>query len=246
MRRAANFLACVLTVITATAASGETLDAALMGTTFSVDRTFTTIDITGSHSFTSSERGVSGAFPGTLQLFSGSDSDGLFHSEFQTRGGWFSFNVPTGIDVFTSATFTADYTNQFSTPNPVFLNQIGLSELPAPGTNLSGAAAQPVINDVADGRYASFSVNNTSPLTLSTSLSGSILSDLLAHEGGLLYIGLTGGANMTSVFVSNARLTFESVPNVPIPAAGWLFGSALLAGLGIHKRSRKAAADLPA
>jgi hypothetical protein len=78
-----------------------------------------------------------------------------------------------------------------------------------------------------------------------------LVANLIAKQGDILYIGVTGGPSLPDQFINvgfSGLQLFTNDPNVsvvPIPGAGLLLVSALLFGLGIHTRSRKAAADLP-
>ncbi len=50
------------------------------------------------------------------------------------------------------------------------------------------------------------------------------------------YKDITGGADGTGGGISNYRAYSDGLTEVPIPAAGWLFGTALLAFMGLSRR----------
>jgi hypothetical protein len=118
------------------------------------------------------------------------------------------------------------------------------------GTDIKGINAGPAL-DTFGGQTpgymgssgtvnASLNLYGTGVVQGSTSL-GSTLS-LYGLTGNGSASGQTLAYLLGSVTFTGTALTFTPITSVPIPAAGWLFGSGLLGLLGISRRRREAVA----
>jgi hypothetical protein len=71
-------------------------------------------------------------------------------------------------------------------------------------------------------------------------MTGDILSEVMAHIGGMLYLGLSTNTIQIPLRLSNLQLHISTISAVPLPAAAWLFGSAFLGMFGAARLRRSA------
>lgn len=92
------------------------------------------------------------------------------------------------------------------------------------------------VSGTASGRGGFFDIviegNNGELVDLMISLTGAGF----AFEGGLDPVGLSPGTYGVTIFGSRANFSVEIVNQVPVPAAVWLFGSALAGLFGVSRR----------
>jgi hypothetical protein len=142
--------------------------------------------------------------------------------------GWAAFQIPDlGNTVWLDAYFTGTYSNWVVSITDVNPTSFG--------------SAESLFKDIRGTAYAQ--VPDTSPSgshTATTWLGGRIPADILAQEGGLFYLGFVGPSDFygpTSI-LSDMSLSVIPHPVVPVPAAIWLFGSAILGVMGVGARRR--------
>ncbi|MDH5612112.1 MAG: VPLPA-CTERM sorting domain-containing protein [Gammaproteobacteria bacterium] len=151
-----------------------------------------------------------------IQLFSGDAGAWLT----ETSSGAFDFD----IDATAFAIVFDDITANIDIPNQSFTLH---------GTYDAGANAFYGSFNVAGG-LLSGSFND---LTVAVLSSGSIdFSANLSYDAGSLSTGLTGGRLEGIGNISNLSAKLGPVSVVPVPAAVWLFGSGLIALVGLARR----------
>jgi hypothetical protein len=104
-----------------------------------------------------------------------------------------------------------------------------------PNTNPADLAA--LFLDIKETAYAE--VPGGSPPA--TRLGGNIAADILAQEGGLFYLGFVGpnpNPLQPTTVLGNMSLSITPHLVTPVPAAVWLFGSAMLGVFGVGARRR--------
>ncbi|WP_417585090.1 hypothetical protein [Nitrincola sp.] len=108
-------------------------------------------------------------------------------------------------------------------------------------TELTGAAlAQTnfsVTSTLVDWSLSIFDGVNTTVLT-SDNLANTLVSSLFTMASGTVYSIIMSGTAAISSFTVGFSYP-PAVSEVPLPAAVWLFGSVLLGGLALRRRSRK-------
>ena len=97
------------------------------------------------------------------------------------------------------------------------------------------------LNDWSFSLYSGTDVENTNSLILS---GGTILSNVktsftFSMIGGEIYSLMVSGSRGDNPSFTTAFTLPVEVSEVPLPAAVWLFGSVLLGGLAMRRRSQK-------
>jgi hypothetical protein len=101
------------------------------------------------------------------------------------------------------------------------------------------ASAKSLFLDIKGTAYAQVPAGD--PRTVTTWLGGRIPVDILAQQGGLFYLGFVGPSprfDQPTAILRNMSMSVAPHPVVPVPAAVWLFGSAMLGVVGVGARRR--------
>jgi hypothetical protein len=184
------------------------------------------------------------------------DTTGGRSSPAETNSFWVGFQIPTELKYSLSeVTISGNWGGLFvDFMGASFRDLANPAVLPAIGETWNGLSDSPHIvqlaSELANGTaYGGFSrtvAGGSGPFGGAFTVQGSdaMVANLLAKEGGLLYLGVIGGGGGESSFLSLSGLSLQlytDEPNVsvaPLPAAGWLFGSAVVALVGWTRRRR--------
>jgi hypothetical protein len=148
------------------------------------------------------------------------------------QAGWVAFAIPNFGDANAlGASFSATYSGNCC----VSINDLSPS---------SFGSAQALYTDVSSGSYARITPSGDNQ-SVTTGLGGNIVTDIFARQGDIFFLGLFGpGPDYTQPTAYLRNLSLNLTPSVvPIPAAAWLFGSAILGLLGFSARSRMKSAS---
>jgi len=140
------------------------------------------------------------------------------------------------------STFTPD-TNFAAGGSPSIIQGVVSDNINGVGQNGKSASVAPT---VGLGSLYSQNINFGAPISLTLS---NHLSTGVGGDGSLFWLSTTDPSDTTGVIVNlgsvslnsgTGVLTFGSAAPVPVPAAVWLFGSALAGLLGLGRRGKQA------
>jgi hypothetical protein len=185
------------------------------------------------------------------------DTTGGRSSPAETNRFWVGFQIPSELQYSLSeVTISGNWVGLFvdfmgvsfrDLANPAALPVIGetWSGFPSDTHHIVQLASE-LANGTAYGGFSRTVAGASGPFGGAFTVQGSdaMVANLIAKEGGLLYMGVIGGAGGESSFLSLSGLSLQlytdepNVSVVPLPAAGWLFGSAAIALVGWARRRR--------
>ena len=232
-----RLLAALAATVLSSAALAATLSPVAAGKAYHSETTNLVYDSAGHGSYvTISTDSVTGVEPTSpLLLDAWPNYTHLPYGYFEDRA-WVAFLIPDLADQVASAV-ALSVKNNLPGAAPLSVNEVS-STLPGTGESLTGNAAASIFADVGDGSFGTGQVPRYGEATIW--MTGPILTQVMAHEGALLYLGLSVETIQIPLLLSDVKLHISTISAVPLPSAAWLFGPAVV-GLLAMTRFRRAA-----
>jgi hypothetical protein len=235
----------IAAALLSSAALAVTLSPVAAGTSYHSELTFHGIDSTGQLGLITqvvdTATGLDAAASLPLQIWPDSRREPFGYWEDRA---WVGFMIPQEMGQGASSVGLSLSNNLFPLSSAsIYVNQVS-STFPGAGESVTGSAAASIYTDVGDGQLGSGSM--VPGVESMIWLGGSILSEIMAHAGGMLYLGLATHTIQIPLFVSDSRLHIATASTVPLPSAAWLLGSALAGIFGAARLRRRAGRPSPA
>jgi hypothetical protein len=149
---------------------------------------------------------------------------------------WVGFMIPelTGQEV---STVGLSATNSIAAAGSLYVNAVS-SAFPGAGESITGSAAASIYADVGNGNFGSGTVLPFGGATVW--MTGDIVSEVMARSGNIFYLGLSTQTIQIPLQLTDITLQISTVTPVPVPAAAWLFGSAVIGMFGAARFRRSA------